>query len=80
MNVPPLLTVCQELCVLIRLRGLGSSVSVHRASLEMADTLEMVVMVRINPINNNNNNNIDHYKNLAANSSSCTIIILLLAH
>ena len=77
MNVPPLLTVCQELCVLIRLRGLGSSVNVHRASLEMADTLEMVAMVRIN---NNNNNNIDHYRNLAANSSSCTIIILLLAH
>ena len=71
MNAPPLVTVCQGLCASTRLRGLASSVSVHRASLEMADTLEMVAMVRTNPINNNNNNNnINHYRNLAANSSS----------
>ena len=70
MNVPPPLIVYQGLCASTRLRALVSSVSVHLASLEMADTLEMVAMVRINPINNNNYNNIDHYRNLAANSSS----------
>ena len=45
-SVPLLLTVWQGLCASTQLRVLVSSVSVLLASLEMEDTLEVVVRVR----------------------------------
>lgn len=49
MSAPHPVTVWQGLYASTQLRVLVFSVSVHLVLLEMADTLEMVVMVKINP-------------------------------